>query len=121
MKLQPNDKARAYWKEYDLAPNETSIPTAKKELIEVTGIMKQGETNAMVDYTYKWNANEFGKYFDPGTTEFKSLPEELREGLEGKPSRNGGGNRKNLLAGWNSVQQGRAMFQKFDDGWRLVQ
>lgn len=121
MKLQPNDKAGAYWKEYDSASDKTSIPTARKELIEVTGITKQGETNAAVDYTYKWNANEFGKYFDAGTTEFKSLPVELREGLEGKPSRNGGGNRKKSLAGWDSVQQGRAMFQKFDDGWRMVQ
>lgn len=119
-KFLANDKAKAYWKQYDLPAADTAIPTAKRKVVEITGMTKQGETQASAEFKYKWIPNEFGKYFDASTNEFKSLPIELQEGLEGKPSRNGGGNRKQSLAALDSIRNGQAQFQKYDDGWRLT-
>ena len=119
-KFLANDKAGEYWKAYDLPADDAAIPTARREVVEITGITKQGDTQASVEFQYKWIPNEFGKHFDSSTKEFKSLPAEIREGLEGKPSRHGGGNKIQLLAGWDAVRKGQAQFQKYDDGWRLT-
>ncbi len=110
------DKAKKYWSDYGLPVQETVIPTAKKEFINVTGITKLGETGASVEFTYRWLPNELGKALDPSTEEFKQLPENLKTNLTKvypyavSP----------FIVDWGNERGGSAQFQKYDDGWRLM-
>ncbi len=110
------EKGKKYWSDYELPVQETVIPTAKKEFISVTGITKTGETDADVEFTYRWLPNELGKALDPSTEEFKRLPENLRKNLtEVYPYAV-----SPFIIDWGSERQGRAQFRRYDDGWRLI-
>ena len=110
------DKGKKYWGDYELPVQETVIPTAKKEFINVTGITGLGETDAQVEFTWRWLPNELGKSLDPSTEEFKRLPENLKTNLTSvypypvSP----------FIADWGNERFGSAQFQKYDDGWRLI-
>lgn len=110
------EKGKAYWSDYDLPAQETVIPTAKKEFINVTGITNAGATEANVEFTYRWLPNRLGKSLDPSTDEFKSLPENLKTNLTSvypyavSP----------FIVDWGGERSGSARFQKYDDGWRLI-
>ena len=110
------DKGKTYWSDYDLPAQETVIPTAKKEFINVTGITNTGPTEAGVEFTYRWMPNRLGKSLDPSTEEFKSLPENLKTNLTSVyPYRV-----SPFVVDWGGERSGSARFQKFDDGWRLT-
>ena len=111
-----NDKGKALWKDYKLPETDESLPIARKEIIEITGITKLGENQATADFTYKWIPNELGKMLDPTTEEFKKLPAEMQKGLTGKGSESN----QNKSFDWSGERHGKALFQKYDDGWRLV-
>jgi len=56
----------------DAEKSSFAIPAAKRELVEVTGISKQG-TIADVEFTWKWiPLNEIGEAIYPGGVNFKS-------------------------------------------------
>ena len=110
------EKGKAYWSEYELPSQETVIPTAKKEFINITGITNAGATEANVEFTYRWLPNQLGKSLDPSTEEFKSLPENLRKNLtEVYPYAV-----SPFIVDWRGERSGSARFQKYDDGWRLI-
>ncbi len=110
------DKAKKYWSDYNLPVQDTVIPTAKKEFINVTGITKLGETGANVEFTYHWLPNELGKALDPSTEEFKQLPENLKTNLTEVYSYAV----SPFIIDWGNERQGSARFRKYDDGWRLI-
>ncbi|MGI8469290.1 MAG: hypothetical protein ACR2N3_12645 [Pyrinomonadaceae bacterium] len=115
-KIRASEKGKQLWQEIKLPIKDDSLPIGRKEFIEVSGIAKQGETMAIADFTYKWQPNELGKALDEQTDEFKKLPQEIRKRLAEK---------RGLLhtsdsMDWSGERQGKAIFQKYDDGWRLV-
>lgn len=110
------EKGKAYWSDYDLPAQDTTIPTAKKEFINVTGITINGATEASAEFTYRWLPNQLGKSLDPSTEEFKGLPENLRKNLtEVYPYAV-----SPYIVDWGGERSGSARFQKYDDGWRLI-
>ena len=110
------DKAKKLWADYDEAAQETVIPTAKKEFIEVTGITSLGPNDARVEFTYKWLPNTFGRALDPSTAEFRELPADLQNSLKETKDPYGG----TYEAGWGNARRGFATFKKYDDGWRIL-
>ncbi len=119
-KYLPTDKAKALWNEYNLPPTADTIPLAKKEIVEVTGITKQGEERATAQFTWKFVPNEAGKAYDNATAEFKNLPADLQRLLDGTlPPSDHIFKRKNETMSYDGSRQGEAMFRRYDDGWRL--
>lgn len=110
------EKGKKYWSDYGLPVQDTVIPTAKKEFINVTGITKTGETEADVEFTYRWLPNELGKALDPSTEEFKRLPENLRKNLTEVDSYAV----SLFIINWGNERPARAQFKRYDDGWRLI-
>lgn len=112
------EKGRKMWEDLGLPINETAIPLATAVFLEITGITKQGENNSVVEFKWKWNPNEIGKSLDQSTEEYKKLPEDLKKKLTEvnayiSPDR---------FHSWepDKLRSGKAMFQKYDDGWRLT-
>jgi hypothetical protein len=115
-----SEKAKALWKEYDLPPNERSVPLAGKEIVEIIGITKQDENRESAQFTWKYAPNEAGKAFDASTSEFKALPQDLQQLLDGKlPPNEVVSKRENKTMNFSTIRQGEAMFRRYDDGWRL--
>jgi hypothetical protein len=57
----------------EAAKSSVSIPAARRELVAVTGIAKQGNT-ADVEFTWKWNPlNEVGAALYSGDLHYKSI------------------------------------------------
>jgi hypothetical protein len=110
------DKAKEIWEEAKLPVNETAVPVAFKEFIEVTGLTKQNENTVLADFSYKWSPNEVGKSLDSLTEEFRRLPEKVRQDLIAP----GGLKNRNQTLSWEGNRDGKATFQKYDDGWRLI-
>lgn len=114
--FRANDKGKQLWEAMKLPVRDDALPIGRKQFGTVSGITKQGETQALADFTYQWQPNEFGKALDDKTEEFKKLPQEIQKTLSEK---------KGLLHSsesmdWSGERQGKALFQKYDDGWRLV-
>jgi hypothetical protein len=113
-------KAKALWKEYDLPPPEKSVPLAGKKIIEITGITKQGEEQAVAQFSWKYAPNEAGRAFDASTDEFKALPNDLQRLLDGSlPPSALVSKRENKTMSFSAVRAGQAIFRRYDDGWRL--
>lgn len=115
-----SEKAKELWKEYNLPPLKNSVPLAGKRIVEVTGIAKQGEDSATAQFTWKFAPNEAGKTFDTFSSEFKALPIELQQLLEGTlPPNSAVSKRENKTMSFALIRQGQALFRRSDDGWRL--
>jgi hypothetical protein len=113
-------KAKALWKEYDLPPPEKSVPLAGKKIIEITGITKQGEEQAVAQFSWKYAPNEAGRAFDASTDEFKALPNDLQRLLDGSlPPSEVVSKRENKTMSFGTARTGQAAFRRYDDGWRL--
>lgn len=96
---------------------DKAIALANREMVEVTGVKKEG-IRGEAEFTWKAVPTEAGKAFDPSSDTFKSLPSELREALT--KSRGVGPFATNATADWSAIHQTGAVFQKYDDGWRLT-
>lgn len=110
------DKGRKIWEDMNLPVTESMLPLARPVFLEVTGITKKGETNQLVEFKWKWEASEIGKSLDQTTEEFKRLPEDLKKNLTEPYIYSA----QDGLKSWGGERTGKAMFQKYDDGWRLV-
>lgn len=115
-KARAGKRGEQLWQEIKLPVREEALPIGKKEFVAVSGITKQGDTQAIAEFTYKWKPNELGRNLDEQTEEFKKLPEEVRTRLTQKK----GLMHASSSIDWSGERQGKAVFQKFDDGWRLV-
>ena len=118
--IRTNEKGKEYWENADLPEGievnkETQLPIAVKEFGEVTGITKQGENTALVNFTYNWIPNDLGKYLDASEPEFQKLPDDIKKWLQGIRA----DSLPNKTITWKGKRTGQAIFQKFDDGWRL--
>lgn len=96
---------------------DKAVPLAHREVVEVTGIRKEGIPGE-ADFTWKAVPTEAGKAFDPASNTFKNLPSELREALT--KSRGIGPFASSGTTNWADVYKAGAVFQKYDDGWRLT-
>lgn len=115
------DKAKALWSDLKLPPSDNSIPLARREFVEVTGIVKSGEDAAQAQFAWKYLPNETARYFDPATTEFKSLPDELRQRMLGRqpPTVLNRSPQDRTIRFAPAPRSGQAVFRRYDDGWRL--
>lgn len=116
VKVQANEQGKAMWKEYSLPPVEDSIPLARKEFLTVKNITSLAETQRMAEFSWKWNVNKIGLAFQENTEEFRTLPVDIQKGLLGQTE----GNRQRQTEDWSGERTGKALFQKYDDGWKLV-
>jgi hypothetical protein len=87
-----------------------SVILARRELVEVTGIIKAGDQTAQTEYTWKEAPTAAGCALSPGSPEHESLPAALRQTLR----------ERNQTKDFDKVRRGRAAFQLYDDGWRLL-
>lgn len=115
-KIRANERGEQLWQQLKLPVRDEALPIGTKQFVAVSGITKQGDTQAIADFTYRWTPNQLGRALDERTDEFKKLPEDVRTQLTQK---------KGLLHAsssidWSGERQGKALFQKYDDGWRLV-
>ena len=119
-KYTGSSKAAKYWQEAGFQTNEEAFPLAGRDFTEVTGITKQGENQATVEFRWVWKPNEVGKALDSTSAEFKSLPVELQQLLTGEKIPVGELQSRSWVIDWRTPVRGQAMFQKYDDGWRLA-
>lgn len=87
-----------------------SVIIARRELIEVTGITKAGDRTAQAEYTWKEAPTAAGRAFVLGGSEHEGLPAALRQALH----------ERNQTKDFDKVRRGRAVFQLYDNGWRLL-
>ena len=114
--VRANEAGKQLWNDLKLPVRDDALPISMKQFGVVSGITKQGETQALADFTYQWQPNEFGKALDEKNEKFKKLPEEIRKALSEKK----GLSQVADSMDWSGERQGKALFQKYDDGWRLV-
>jgi hypothetical protein len=116
--LEPTltDKGREAAKSQGLT-GDKAVPLARREVVEVTGVRKEG-IRGEAEFTWKAVPTEAGKAFDPSGDTFKSLPPGLREALT--KSRGIGPFASSSTGNWADVHKTSAVFQKYDDGWRLT-
>lgn len=110
------DKGREAAKSQGLT-DDKAVPLARREVVEVTGVREEG-IRGEAEFTWKAVPTEAGKAFDPTSDTFKSLPPELREALT--KSRGIGPFASSATTDWADVHKTSAVFQKYDDGWRLT-
>lgn len=110
------DKGREMAKAQGLM-GDKAIPLARREVIEVTGVRKEG-IRGEAEFTWKAIPSEVGKAFDQSSNIFKSLPPELRDALT--KSRGVGPFATSATIDWSVIHNSSAVFQKYDDGWRLT-
>lgn len=114
------DKGRKLWSDLNLNVDEESLPLAVRSQLTITGLKDENQNMKSADFTYKWEPNELGKAFDPSSEEFQKLPVDLQESLKKTQHNMFGGGRDNTM-NFQAIRNGKAYFQKFDDGWRLGQ
>lgn len=93
---------------------EDSVPALRREIIEVTGLKKEGAGRAEVEFTWKSIPTGAGEAFDPTSATFKTLPPKLQQKLT----------HVNILGdslkmSFGEVRKATAYFQLYDDGWRV--
>lgn len=93
---------------------EDSVPALRREIIEVTGLKKEGEGRAEVEFTWKSVPTAAGEAFDPTSATFKTLPPQLQQKITHV---NILGN--SLKMEFGKVRKATAYFQLYDDGWRV--
>jgi len=87
-----------------------SVFLARRELVEVMGITKASDRRAQAEYTWNEVPTAAGRAFVFGSPEYESLPNTLRQAL----------GERNQTKDFDKVRRGRAVFQLYDDGWRLL-
>jgi hypothetical protein len=93
---------------------EDSVPAFSREIIEITGIRKEGANRAEVEFTWRAVPTEAGEAFDPTSDTFKSLPPTLQQKITHV---NILGN--SLKTSFGEARRATARLQLYDDGWRV--
>lgn len=93
---------------------EDSVPAFRREVVEITGIRKEGARVAEVEFTWKAVPTEAGEAFDPTSDTFKTLPLTLQQKIT----------RVNILGNslktsFGEARRAIARLQLYDDGWRM--
>jgi len=116
VKTSTTEQGKKMWKEYGSPASDVAIPLARKEFVNITGITSPAENQALAEFTWKWNSNKAAHALQENTDDFKALPADIQQGLLGRTE----GNRQNQTEIWDGERKGKALFQRYDDGWRLV-
>jgi len=93
---------------------EEAIPLLRREIVEVTGLTKEGENRARAEFRWRSVPTPVGEAFDPTSRAFQSLPEKLRQRIS-QPNILGNSLKLNFIETSKAV----AYFQLYDDGWRV--
>lgn len=93
---------------------EDSVPAFRREVVEITGIRKEGANRAEVEFTWRAVPTEAGEAFDPTSDTFKSLPPTLQQKITHV---NILGN--SLKTSFGEARRATAHLQLYDDGWRV--
>jgi hypothetical protein len=117
-KYTGSTKAERYWKEMNLPVGGENFPLAQREIIEITGVSSEGN-NGIAEFTYRWKANEIGRALDSTTAEYRALPQDLQKLISGEKIPAGEIRGRDVRVDWNNPRRGKAVFTKFDDGWRV--
>lgn len=117
------DEGRSASEDWQQSGGGWTIPIARKELVEVTGLTGgEGESKtARVEYTWRWKQVGLGTNFDTTSPDYQRLPESVRRDP-------GGTSFADALRGVGQVtffeggklQNGAATLQRYDDGWRVA-
>jgi hypothetical protein len=116
------DKGRSASREWQQSGDGWTIPIARRELVEVTGLAGgEGDSKtARAEYVWRWQPTEVGKNFDTSRREHQSLPEAIRRNLGGVSMadvmRQVG---RVIVFDSSKTQTASASFRFYDDGWRL--
>lgn len=115
-------EGRSASQEWQQSGGGWTIPIARRELVEVTGLAGgEGDfKTAHAEYTWRWQPTEVGKNFDTARREHQSLPETIRQNLGGVSMadvmRQAG---RVIVFDGSKSQTASASFLLYDDGWRL--
>jgi hypothetical protein len=87
------------------------VPVAERQLVDVTKITMNGGTRAVVEFTWKWNSNQFGDLLDASGAEVKAFNTWDRATLIDKYG-----------AKYYHAEPQKAVlaFAKGDKGWQIV-
>lgn len=116
------DNGRSAARQWQQEGGRWTIPIAKKELVEVTGLTDGEEKSkqARVEYTWKWQPTDVGTSFDVSSQTHQSLPTSIRQNLSGASFgdmlRTAG---QSVPFDSSKIQSGAVTLQLFDDGWRV--
>ncbi|MET0650749.1 MAG: hypothetical protein ABW208_29420 [Pyrinomonadaceae bacterium] len=117
------DQGKSTSDDWQQSGDAWTIPVARRELVEVTGLTGgEGESKtARVEYTWRWKPLGLGTNFDMTSPDYQRLPESVRRSP-------GGASFADALRGVGQVtffeggklQKGSAVLQKYDNGWRVA-
>jgi hypothetical protein len=93
---------------------EAAVPLLRREIVEVTGVTKEGGNSARVEFTWRSAPTPAGEAFDPTRPAFKSLQPALQQKLTRV---NVLGN--SLKVSFGEVRRATARVRLYDDGWRV--
>ena len=114
------DKGQQLWRDLNLPVDTATLPLARRELIQVTGITGGDERSrhATVEFDWKWIPTLAGRAMMKGTQEYESLPDRIKNQFnkDGLSVFNIGAHPPLELGGTHHAV---ASFQLYDDGWRL--
>ena len=91
------------------------LPLYRREVVEVTGVTKGQPNSAVAEFKWRRVPTPVGEALEAEGATFKSLPAEIQRNLRRSISKFGNA----LPVSYKPVQNGRAEFRLYDDGWRL--
>lgn len=112
------DEGRKLWTNLNQQVDEEALPIAVRGEPQITGMKDENKTTKSSDFTFYWEPTPLGEAFDPESSKFKQLPENLQRALNNVQQNIFGGGSNNL-AKFKTARKGRAFFQQYDDGWRI--
>ena len=92
------------------------LPLYRREVVEVTGVTAGQPNNAVAEFKWRRVPTLVGEALEAEGPTFKSLPAEIQQNLRRSISKFGNA----LPASYKPVQNGRAEFRLYDDGWRVT-
>jgi hypothetical protein len=111
-------------RQWQQSGNGWTIPIAKRELVEVTGMAgAEGESKqSRAEYIWRWQPTDVGASFDTSSQAHQNLPASIRKSFGGgsfaDALRNVG---QLVLFDSSKTQKATATLQLYDDGWRVTQ
>jgi hypothetical protein len=91
-----------------------SVPVFRREVMEVTGVTKESESTASVDFTWKAVPTPVGEAFDPSSATFRALPPKLQQKIT-RVTIFG----DSLKLSFGETRRATARLRLYDDGWRV--
>lgn len=92
------------------------LPLYRREVVEVTGVTAGQSNSAVAEFKWKRVPTRAGEALEAEGPTFKSLPAEIQQNLRRSISKFGNA----LPVSYKLVQNGRAEFRLYDDGWRVI-